>query len=122
LLGIKLVRLGVAEIGEHAVAHVSGDGALVPAYDLSDAGLISPNNLPHVLRIEACRKCCRAHQIAEHHGEEASLRIVRQGSRHGLGPREPGPIELGDSAQHLATMAEQDAEVLKILLRQIAED
>ena len=53
LFGIILMRLGIAEIGEDAVPHVSSDHALVAADNLLDAGVIGPDHPPQVLRIEA---------------------------------------------------------------------
>src|SRR5262249_61579372 len=64
LLGVILVRLGIAEIDENAIAHVAGDDALIATNDLRDASVISPDHSAQVLRIEAGRKRRRAHQVA----------------------------------------------------------
>ncbi len=76
LLGIILMRLGIAEIGKHAVPHEAGNDALVAADHLRDAGVISLHDLAQVLGIETRRKRRRAHQIAEHHRQLASLGFV----------------------------------------------
>ena len=66
-LGLVLVRLRPAEIGEHAVAHVLGDVA-APALDhLGAAVLIRADHLAHVLGIEPRRKLGRADQVDEQH-------------------------------------------------------
>ena len=76
LLGIILMRLGIAEIGQYAVPHEAGNDALVAADHLRDAGVISLHDLAQVLGIETRRKCRRAYQIAEHHRQLASLGFV----------------------------------------------
>ena len=78
-LGLVLVRLRPAEIGEHAVAHVLGD-VTRPALDhLGAAFLIGADHLAHVLGIEPRRQRGRADQIAEHHRQLAALgcRVAR---------------------------------------------
>src|SRR5262249_14269134 len=73
LRGVILIRVGVAEISEHAIPHVAGDLALVPANDVSDAGVISEHHLSQIFRIETSRKGCRARQIAKHYCKLTSL-------------------------------------------------
>ena len=52
-LGLVLVRAGPAEVGQHAVAHQLGH-VPVDARDLArDRVLVRPQDLAHVLRIEA---------------------------------------------------------------------
>ncbi len=67
LFGVILLRAWIAEIGEHAVAHISGDHALVAPDDVVDAGVIGRDHPPHVFRVQPCRKGSRADQIAKHH-------------------------------------------------------
>ena len=73
LLGVVLVRLRVAEIHQHAIAHVLGDKAVEAADRLGDAAMIGADDLAQVLGIEARRKRRRADQIAEHHRELPTL-------------------------------------------------
>ena len=64
LLGVVLMRLRIAEIDQHAVAHVFGDEAVETAHGLGDALLIGGNDLAQVLRVHAGGKRRRADEIA----------------------------------------------------------
>ena len=103
-LRVILVRARIAEIGEDAVAHEPRDIAVVGGNDPCAGGTIGADHLPHVFGIEPRRERRRADQIAEHHGKVAPFGV---GRASGLG-NQPGLIEFGDHAQHLATMSEQD--------------
>ena len=121
LLGITFMRMRVTEIGEHTVSHVAGDDSLVECDDLLDGGVVGPYHPPQVLGIEPDCKFRRADQIA---AQDRQLPPLGIRSRHRLGgPRLQlcgnGPLHAGDRAQHLATMSEEDAEILEVLLRQI---
>ena len=72
-LGVVLVRPGPAEVGQHAVAHQLGH-VPVDARDLTrDRVLVRPQDLAHVLRIEAARERGRADEVDEHHRELPAL-------------------------------------------------
>ena len=101
---VILVRAGIAEIGEYAVAHEPGDHAIVRDNNPRACGPIGTDHFPHVFGIEARRERRRTYQIAEHDGEVTPLGV---GPASRLGDQ-PGLIEFGDRAQHLATMPEQD--------------
>ena len=73
-LSVMFVRLGIAEIGEHAVAHVLGDEPPVALNEARAAPVIGRNRLPHVLGIEPHRHRCGTNEIAEHHGQLTALR------------------------------------------------
>ena len=81
---IVLVRLGVAEIDEESVAHVSGD---IPAHPSDHRGATSLEPADHVaqvLGIERGRQNRRADEIAKKDGQLASLRLgLRQGGALG---------------------------------------
>ena len=66
-LGIILMRPRIAEIDEHAVAHIFGDKAIEPADHLGDCAVICSDDLAQILGIEPRRERRRADQIAEHH-------------------------------------------------------
>ena len=68
-LGIILVGLGIAEIGEHAIAHVLGNESAIALDQHRAAALIGANDLAQVLGIEPGRQGGRADEVAEHHGE-----------------------------------------------------
>ncbi|MGA7489125.1 MAG: hypothetical protein WBW74_19555 [Xanthobacteraceae bacterium] len=80
-LGIILVGVGIAEIGEHAVAHVLGDEPAVALDQRRAAAMIGADDPSHVLRIEPLRHRSRAHEVAEHHGELPPLGIIRVRTR-----------------------------------------
>jgi hypothetical protein len=72
-LGIVFMRLRVAEINQHAVAHVFGDKAVEPDDDLGDGAVIGGDDLAQILGIEPRRERGRADQIAEHHRKLPAL-------------------------------------------------
>ena len=117
------MRLRIAEVSEYAIPHVPRDDALIPGDNFCNAGVIGADYYPQVLRIKTGRKCRRAHQIAKHYCKLTPLGAV-PGRRFGarLGCSQNVPLKFCDRAQHLAAMSKQDAKVLEILLREIAED
>ena len=66
-LGIVLMRLRIAEIDQHAVAHVFGDKAVEAADRLGDRVVVGADQLAQILRVKTGRERGRADQIAEHH-------------------------------------------------------
>ena len=78
-LGVILMGLRIAEIDEHAVAHVFGHEATEAAHGLGDAFLIGRNDLAQVLRVHAGRERRRADQVREHHRDLAALGGVLRG-------------------------------------------
>ena len=72
-LRVIFVRRGIAEIGEHAVAEVLRDHAAEPLDLGRAAGLESADHLALLLGIEPRRERARAHHVAEHDGELATL-------------------------------------------------
>ena len=86
-LGVVLMRLRPAEIGEHAVAHELGDVTL-EARDLAgDRALIGVDQRAHVLGVELARERGRADQVAEQHRQLPALGIP--------GRRRRGPSRIG---------------------------
>src|SRR5262245_59721584 len=123
LLGVVLLRSRIPEIGEHAIACVSSDHALVATDHLSDAGVVRCDHPPHVLRVQSCRKGRRADQIAEYYRQGTSLGLIRwdRFSRC-ISLRDSGAIEVRNGAQYFAAMPQKHAEFLEIFICQIAED
>jgi hypothetical protein len=84
-LGVVLMRLRPAEIGQHAVAHELCDMAL-EAQGLAGHGiLVDANGRAHLLGIERRRQRCRAHKIDEHHGQLPPLSCSRPRRGRSLG-------------------------------------
>ena len=82
-LGVVLMRLRPAEIGQHTVAHELGDVAL-EAQSLAGHGiLVDTNARAHLLGIERRRQRGRAHKIDEHHGQLPPLSRRRPRGRRG---------------------------------------
>ena len=100
------MRLGVAKIGQHAIAQVLGDEPFGLGDHLGAAAVIDANDLAQVLRIQPRRKGCRADEVAEHDRELPTLGgFLAQpsaASRGLKGTNSVGGIRL-DRAQHLAT-------------------
>ena len=128
-LGVVLVRLRPAEIGQHAVAHELGDVA-VEAQDLArDGVLVGADDLAHVLGIERRRQRGRADQIDEHHGQLPALSCRRP--RHGWGPasarfcqpRQSWLGQRGDRLQELAAVPDDgDANVFEVVGGQLRQN
>ena len=72
-LGIVLVGPRIAEISQHPVAHVLGDKAAAAPDHLGNAAMIGADHRAQILRVEPCRQCRRADQVAEHHRQLAPL-------------------------------------------------
>src|SRR5215831_20499665 len=84
---IILVRLWVAEVAEHAVAHVFRDKPAGLGDLLGAAAVVCADDLAHVLGVEAGRECGGADEIAEHNGELATFgAVARCLLRTGRGP------------------------------------
>jgi hypothetical protein len=66
-LGIVLMRPRVAEIHQHAVAHVLGDKAVEAGDGFADGGMVGADDCAQILGIEDGRQRRRADQIAKHH-------------------------------------------------------
>ena len=123
-LGLVLVRLRPAEIGEHAVAHVLGD-VPAPALDHLGAGvLIGADHRAHVLGIEPRRQLGRAHQVAEQHRQLPPLGLgwARRWRRQAVGSQRfvltgcERPAEGHDGPHEALTVTKRDAKLLEIVI------
>jgi hypothetical protein len=122
-LGIVLMRLGIAKIGQHTIAHVLGNEATGPGNDIRATPVIGTEDFPHVFGVESLRQGSRADEIAKHDGELTSVRVIAWHVRGRDWRYRNGAVaKLGDSAQHFAAMPKQDAKILEILVREIAKD
>ena len=88
------MRLGIAKIDQHPIAHVFGDKPGEAGDRVGNAAVIGADDLTQILGIEARRQRRRANQIAEHHRQLPPLGLgcgVRRGrSRHVLRRGTPG--------------------------------
>src|SRR5215469_9733481 len=110
--------LRIAEIGKYAVAHVSGDETAGIGNLFSTAAVVRADDLAHVLRVQAGGECGRAYEVAEHDRKLTPL---------GLGPplllrRNEGTGKFSNRRQHNASMAERDAKLFQIPIRQMMQD
>jgi hypothetical protein len=117
-LGIVLVGPRIAEIGEHAVAHVLRDKPAGAFDDRGNAAVIGADHRPQILRVEPRRQRRRADHIAEHQRQLAPL---------GLGPLRTlagegrvGAPKLGDRVEQHSPVPEQHAKPLEIAVGQQA--
>jgi hypothetical protein len=94
-LGIVLMRLGIAEINEHAVAHVLGDKAGEAGDRVGDAAVVGADDLAQILGIKAGRQRRRTNQIAEHHRQLPPLGL----RPHPSLPRRRGRVGEGAGAR-----------------------
>jgi hypothetical protein len=65
-LGVVLMRLGIAEINEYAIAHILGDKTAKAADGIGDAAMVGADDLAQILGIEARGQGRRTDQVAEH--------------------------------------------------------
>ena len=72
------MRLRIAEIDQHPVAHVFGDKAVEPGDHLGDGAVIGGDDLAQILGIEPRGERGRADQIAEHHRQLPAFGIGRR--------------------------------------------
>jgi hypothetical protein len=121
-LGVILMRLRIAEIDHHPIAHELGEMTLV-AGDDADAGIpVGAVQPAQILWIEPRRKRRRAHQVAKHHRHLAAF--GRRQGRHIAGRRRPdtGGLRAAEcrygGEQPPAMPDQADAEFLQILARQ----
>ena len=109
--GIILVSLRIAEIREHAVAHVLRHEA-AELGDRSGAGfMIGAEDWAVLFGIESVCEGCRSDEIAEHHRQLPPLRFCA-----GVGGMGWRAIEACNGVQELAAMADgMNAEFLQIV-------
>ena len=74
-LGIVLMRLRIAEIDQHSIAHVLGDKAVEAADRIGDCAVVFPDQPAQILGVIPRRERGRADEIAEHHRQLPALRI-----------------------------------------------
>ena len=89
MLSVILMRPGIAEIGEDAVAHVFADEAAMTGDKRRATMVIGGEDAAHILRIEPGGHCGRARQVAKHDGQLTALGgvLVRGGLRRPRGHR-----------------------------------
>jgi hypothetical protein len=126
-LGFVFVSLGVAEVDQHAIAHVFGHEPSQALHGLCYALLIGRNDLAKILRVHSRRECRRADEVREHDCDLATLGPVlgsnARSSRHGgfvSGGRLGCPIgaQSSDSTEELKAMPDCcDAKLLQGLVR-----
>ena len=121
-LGVVLMRLRIAEIEQHPVAHILGDKAVEAADRISDNAVVVPDQLAQILRVKPRRERGGADQVAEHHRQLPAFGIGRcrataRRRRHDCGHRS---AERGNRIkQHAAMASKHHAEILEILRRQL---
>jgi len=97
---------GIAEIGQHPVAHVSGDEPLKPCDDLGDGTVVGAGNLAQILGVETRGQRRRPDEIAEHDGQLPALHLGGDsGCELGQGLQRLPP-ERGDRLEHDFAMTE----------------
>ncbi len=83
--GIVLMRVGIAEIDQYAVAEIAGDETAEPRRQSGDAGMIRRDDLAQIFGIKPATKPGRVDEVGEHHRKLAALRCRRlRLSRSGL--------------------------------------
>ena len=123
-LSVVLMGLRIAEIHQHAVSHVLGHEAAEATHRLGDAFLIGGNDLAQVLRVHAGGECGRTDKVGEHHRDLAALAGVlglRFRSDGRFRSCRGGAGKLTNSREYFPPMPERNADVLEVLIAQMAE-
>src|SRR6516162_5670854 len=119
-LRIILMRSRVAEIGEHAIAHIPGDEPIELVDDIGDDAKVFVDNLAQILGVEPHGERGRANEITEHHCERPALGSWC--SRSLLRCRINVAAQRGDRFEKLAAVASKhDTEVLEILCCELGQ-
>jgi hypothetical protein len=127
-LGVMLVGPRIAEIGEHAVAHVLRDETAAAFNDRSAAAVMGGDHRAQILRIEPRRQRRRADQIAEHHrqlpppGFGSGGRHRRLGRLFGSRRRQSTFTQRCDRFQKLLARPERQPEGYEIGLGQLRQE
>ena len=122
------MRLRVAEIDQHPVAHVLGDKAVEAADRLGDGAVVGADQLTQILRVKTGRQRGRADQIAEHHRQLPAFGVggSRSCRRHGGGRSRWGGYRHTKRSNRVeqppAITDERDAEVPQVLQRKAWQD
>jgi len=115
------MRLWVAEIDQHAVAHVFGNKPVERGDSFADRAVIGGDYLAQVFGVEPCREFGRADQIAEHHRQLPALGF---GSHRGIGGRGGWDLgaECGNRGEQSAPVPDEgDAEVPQVVGGQLRQ-
>ena len=123
-LGLVLVGLRPAEVGQHAVAHVLGDETAFLFDRPCDTGVEGADQLAQILWVEAGREGGRADQVREQHRELPPLGLARGHERRGRGAGRcgTGPQGGDPSEQPLAVADRGNADLLEVLGGQARQD
>jgi hypothetical protein len=123
-LRVIVVSGRVAEVGEQAVAHEFGQEAIVTGHDVGADIVKRADQFPVVFNIEFGRQRRRAHQIAEHDRQLSAFSLIPGRRTWFRGVRSDArilPGQFGDSRHQDASMTQQHAKILQILLGQVAQ-
>ena len=115
-LRVVLMRLRIAEIDQHPVAHVLGDKAVEAADRIGHGAVVVPDQLAQILRVKTRRQRRRADEVAEHHRQLPAFsfggRQCVWGSHRRGGGWNPG-AERGNGIEQPSAIADyRDAEIL----------
>jgi len=116
------MRLGIAEIDEHAVAHILGDKTAKARDGVGDTAMVGADDLAQILGIEAGGQRRRTDQIAEHHRQLPPLGLS-DGSRSGGRRRRClRCVERGNRVEQSPAMTTQHhAEILQIFCSELRQ-
>jgi hypothetical protein len=129
-LGVVLVRLRIAEIGQYPVAHVFGDKIVIARDDTGNGVLIGADLLAQFLGVEPRRQRGRADEIAKHHRQLPPLGVTPRCESCGRFCRRSrcicrgrGSAQGGNGIEQPPAVADRgDAQLAQILGGQPAQD
>jgi hypothetical protein len=86
--GVVFVSRRVAEVDQHAVAHVASDKALIARDEISHQLLVAQDQGAQVLGVESLCHGGRADHVAEHHRQLSALGDGGGSGNHQLSPQD----------------------------------
>ena len=114
---VVLVRLGIAEVGEHAVTQILGYVAGEATNHFGAAPLVSPHDLAQILWVQSPGELGGADKIAEQDCQLPALGLCACGRRctASLG------AECSDGLQELLAWAERQSKLFEVSLAELGE-
>ena len=120
-LSVVLMGLRIAEVDQHAVAHVLRYEPAEALHCLGDALLIGGNDLAQVLWVHTRRERGRTDEVREHHRDLAALGGVLR-LRFGRSSRLRWRWRVLDGGEYFQSMPKGDAEFFQALICQVGQD
>ena len=123
VLGVVLIRLGIAETDQHAIAHILADKTAKAGDGVGHAAVVGADDLAQILEIEARGQRRRTHQIAKYHPQLPPLGgILRRHTGRCRWRRQCLGGQTGDGSEETLAVPERHTKRLEIDVGQLRQD